>query len=123
MQQAGIGDEFHPGGFGGVYHVLVLYGTLAHFAGGDEQQFIHAVQRGGKCGFIGVIRLTHNDPLLTQRFGFRQVTHNSHDLAGRNGFQQFFNNVLAKLAGCAGNRDHDESPSCLSGVVAHYHHN
>ncbi|WP_336107223.1 SDR family oxidoreductase [Klebsiella pneumoniae] len=29
MQQAGIGDEFHPGGFGGVNDVAVLYSTLA----------------------------------------------------------------------------------------------
>jgi hypothetical protein len=28
-----------------------------------------------------------------------------------------FDNEMAKLAGGAGNRDHDESPSCLSGVV------
>ena len=35
MQQAGIGDEFHPGGFGGVNDVAVLYSTLADFAGGD----------------------------------------------------------------------------------------
>ena len=64
MQQAGIGDEFHPGGFGGVYHVLVLYGALAHFAGGDKQQLIHAVQGGGERGLVGIVRLTyHNSPL------------------------------------------------------------
>ncbi len=35
MQQAGIRDEFHSGGFGGVNDVAVLYSTLADFAGGD----------------------------------------------------------------------------------------
>ncbi len=35
VQQAGVGDELHPSGFGGVDDVAVLYGALADFAGGD----------------------------------------------------------------------------------------
>lgn len=64
MQQAEVGDKFHPGGFGGVNHVLMLCGALAHFAGGDKQQLIHAVQGGGERGPVGIVRLTyHNSPL------------------------------------------------------------
>lgn len=32
MQQAGIGDKFHPSGFGGVNDITVLNGALADFA-------------------------------------------------------------------------------------------
>ena len=64
MQQAGIGDKFHPCRFGGVNHVLVLDRALADFAGRDQQQLIHAVQRGGECGFIRVVRLTNHNSLL-----------------------------------------------------------
>ncbi len=40
MQQAGIGDKFHSRSFGGIDHVAVLYGSLADFTAGDQQQFI-----------------------------------------------------------------------------------
>ena len=64
MQQAGVGDEFHASGFGGVNDVLMLGCTLADFAGGDQQQLIHAAQRGGEGGFVRVIRLTNYNSLL-----------------------------------------------------------
>ena len=35
VQQAGVGDECHPSGFGGVDDVAVLNGALTDFAGGD----------------------------------------------------------------------------------------
>ncbi|MNC63083.1 hypothetical protein D3C75_1131750 [compost metagenome] len=99
----------------------MLRRALADFAGGDQQQLIHACQRGGEGGLVGVIGLADIYALLAQRFGFRRVTHNSNQLTGRNGFQQQLNDVLAKLAGGTGNRDHDEYPSSQVSVVAHYH--
>ncbi|MNP22111.1 hypothetical protein D3C76_1147680 [compost metagenome] len=42
MQQAGVSNEFHACRFGRVNDVLMLSGTLADFAGGDQHQFIHA---------------------------------------------------------------------------------
>jgi hypothetical protein len=89
VQQAGVGDKFHPGGFGGVNDVAVLDGALADFAGGDQQQFIHALQRGGQRRFIAVVGLTNHNALLAQRFGFGRVAHNRHNLAGRDGFNRF----------------------------------
>jgi hypothetical protein len=86
MQQAGVGDKFYPGGFGGMNDVTVLRGTLTDFAGGDQQQFIHALQRGGQCRFVGIIGLANHNTLLAQRFGFCRVTHNGHNLAGGRGF-------------------------------------
>ena len=64
MQQAGVGDKFHACRFGGVNHVLVLGRALADFAGRDQQQLIHAAQRGGECGFIRVVRLANDNSLL-----------------------------------------------------------
>ncbi len=121
MQQAGIGDKFHARRLRRINHVLMLRRTLAYFARGDQQQFIHARERGGEGGQVGVIGLTDGHALLAQRFGLGRVTHNGDQLTGRNGLQQLFNNVLAKLAGSSGNGDHDEYPSSRVNVMAHYH--
>jgi hypothetical protein len=56
---------------------------------------------------VGIIRLTHDNTLLAQCPAFAGLR-NGHNLVGRNGFQQVFNNEMAKLAGSAGNCDHDE---------------
>lgn len=60
MQQAGVGDKFHAGGFRRVNHVAVLDGALADFAGRDQQEFVHALQGGGQRGFIAVVGLTNH---------------------------------------------------------------
>lgn len=84
MQQAGVGDKFHAGGFRRVNHVAVLDGALANFAGRDQQQFVHALQGGGQRGFIAVVGLTNHYALLAQRFSLRRVAHDSHNgLRGR----------------------------------------
>ncbi|MND97529.1 hypothetical protein D3C80_898500 [compost metagenome] len=108
MQQAGVGDKFHARRFGRIDNILVLRFTLADFAGRDQQQFFHALQRRSERRLVGVIRLTHGDALFAQRISFCRITHDCHNLTGRNGFQQVFDNALAKLAGSAGNRDHEE---------------
>ncbi len=65
MQQAGVGDKFHPSRFGGVNHVLVLGGALADFAGLEISSSLSTpAQRGGEGGFIRVVRLTHHNSLL-----------------------------------------------------------
>ncbi len=116
MQQAGVSDKFYPGGFGGMNDVTVLRGTLTDFAGGDQQQFIHALQRGGQCRFVGIIGTANHNTLLAQRFGFAGLRTMATiwlaavvltDFVGRGGW----------LAGGAGNRDHQYSPSCCVTVV------
>ena len=81
VQQAGVGDKFYAGGFRRVNYVTVLDGTLADFAGRDQQQFVYTLQGGGQRGFIAVVGLTNHHALLAQRFGLRRVAHDSHNLA------------------------------------------
>ena len=85
MQQAGIGDELHARGFGSINDVLMLGGALTHFAGGDQQQLIYALKRGGHCAFVSVIPLTNGNSLLAQGFSFCRIADNRHNLVCRYG--------------------------------------
>ena len=43
MQQAGVGDKFYFRRLCRINDVTVLSGTLADFAGGDQQQLVHTL--------------------------------------------------------------------------------
>jgi hypothetical protein len=103
---AGVGDEPHAGGLGGVDGVGVLADALAGLATRDQQQFVGAGERLGQRRLVVEVRTLDHDAAVGQVSEGLGAPSGGDDLLGRDApLQQGFDHQTAQLAGGASDDD------------------
>jgi hypothetical protein len=105
MQDAGIGDERHARGLGGIDRVLVLGRALPDRVRRDQQQPIHAGQGRIEGGGLGVVRGADGDAFGGEVGQGLRPPRPGNDPVGWDGFQQFRQDEPAELAAGRGDED------------------
>ncbi len=105
LQHAGVGDEAHAGGLGGLDDVAVLHGALADLVARDEHDLVDAGERGGQGGDVGVGGDADLHALLGERRGLGLVAHDGDDLGRGHALEQLGDDAAAELAGGSGDGD------------------
>ena len=81
MEQAGLDDALHAGGFGSGDDVVVLFDTLADLAGRDQQERVDAGKRRGKRLGLGILESPSRH---TETGGFVGRADDGHDMVAAN---------------------------------------
>jgi len=121
LRRARVADERDARVLGGVHDVRVLRDAPADLAAGDEQQAVHALQRGAQRGGVVVGGDAHVDALGGDRLGLHGVADDGDDLLGGDALQERVDHEPAEMAGCGGDRDglgHRQGPHFFEGRLA-----